>query len=168
MRRCLTGLIYALVGVTGVLVVDLLTLSVAAGVVRGVEHPTGPRRTAEGAAGQGHFGAELRTGARFLLRRKPLLVFVLYTAFINFMLNGPLELTLPYLIARTGSEAQMGIGVGLMSLGAFPGGLLIATLGGYRPRLRLLLWGTVLNGVMFLALGAQRARCRCWLPRCSC
>ncbi len=151
----LTGFVYALVGVTGVLVVDLLTFAVAAGVIAVLTIPRAAA-SAEGAAGQGHFLAELRTGARFLLHRKPLLIFVIYTAFINFMLNGPLELTLPYLIARTGSEAQMGVGVGLMSLGAFAGALLITVLGGYRPRLRLLLWGTVLNGAMFLAFGAAR------------
>ena len=45
----------------------------------------------------------------------------LYLTFINFLLNGPLELTLPYLISVTGSEAIAGSLVGVMSLGAFAG-----------------------------------------------
>jgi MFS transporter, DHA3 family, macrolide efflux protein len=151
----LTGFIYALLGVTGVLVVDLLTFAAAAGVIAVLGIPR-PVVTIEEMSGQGKFLAELRAGARFLSHRRPLLVFIVYLAFINFMLNGPLELAIPYLILITGSEAQMGIGMGMMSLGAFIGGLLIAVIGGYRPRMRLILFCTLLYGTMFLALGTAR------------
>lgn len=151
----LTGFIYAVLGVTGVLALDLLTFVVAASLIAVLRIPR-VVATAEGSAEHGHFLAELRAAARFLLHRRPLLVFVVYLAFINFMLNGPLELAIPYLIAVTGSEAQMGIGMGMMSLGAFIGGLLVAVIGGYRPRIRLLLLFTLLNGTMFLAFGTAR------------
>jgi hypothetical protein len=116
-----------------------------------------PPATAEGEAGRGSFLAELGGGLRFVLQRRPLLGLVLYLTFINFLLNGPLELAIPYFIALTGSEAQMGVGLGLMSLGALAGGALVAVIGGYRPRLRLLLAGSLLNGLMFLVFGTARS-----------
>jgi hypothetical protein len=70
---------------------------------------------------------------------------MVYLAFNNFLLNGPLDLMIPYSISVTGSEAQTGLVLGLMSLGAFGGGLLAAVIGGWRPRMRLIL-GTLFNG----------------------
>jgi MFS family permease len=152
----LTGLVYVVVGVTGVIALDLATFLIAALVLATLVIPR-PPATAEGSAARGGLLAELRGGARFYAQRRPLLGLVLYLTFINFMLNGPLELAIPYFIALTGSEGQMGVGLGLMSLGALAGGGLVALIGGYRPRLRLLLAGMVFNGLMFLAFGMARS-----------
>ena len=71
-----------------------------------------PAASAEGSIGRGDLLSEWRTGLAFLLRRKPLLIFIIYLAFGSFMLNGPLELVIPYFISATGSDRQMGIGSG--------------------------------------------------------
>ena len=64
---------------------------------------------------------EWRTGLTFLLQRKPLLIFIdAYLAFGSFMLNGPLDLVIPYFISATGSEPQMGIGLTGDELGPLP------------------------------------------------
>jgi predicted MFS family arabinose efflux permease len=64
---------------------------------------------------------------------------------------------IPYSISITGSETQTGLVLGLMSLGAFTGALLTTVIGGWRPRLRLLLLSTLFNGAMFLVLAAGRS-----------
>ena len=74
------------------------------------------------------------------------MIFIVYLAFGSFMVNGPLELVIPYFISATGSETQMGIGLTMMSLGAFAGGLLITGLGGIRPRMKLIIAGAILTG----------------------
>ncbi len=151
-----TGLIYGVVGVTGVIAVDLATFLVAGSVVSVLTIPR-PPVSEEGQAGRGNLLAELRGGLRYLRRRRPLLIFLLYMTLYNFLLNGPLDLSIPYLISLTGSEARAGLGLGIASAGALAGAALMTVLGGYRPRLRLFLFGALLNGLMFLMLGTARS-----------
>ena len=81
---------------------------------------------------------------------------MLFTAFINFMLNGPLDLTLPYLILLTNSEKIAGGIIGVTSLGAFAGAALIAAWGGTRPRMKTIIPGLIITGVMFFFFGVLR------------
>jgi MFS transporter, DHA3 family, macrolide efflux protein len=152
----LTGLIYVVIGVSGVLVVDLGTFVVAAAVLLVLAIPQ-PAASAEGLAGQGNLLDEWRTGLAFLTRRRPLLIFVIYLAFGSFMLNGPLDLAIPYFISATGSEAQMGLGLTMMSLGTVAGGLLMTVLSHIRPRMKLIILGAGLTGAMFLVFGVARS-----------
>jgi MFS family permease len=92
-----------------------------------------------------------------MIRRRPLFAFMLITAFINFMLNGPLDLTLPYLILLTNSEKVAGSIIGVTSLGAFAGAALIALWGGTRPRMKTIFVGWIVTGIMFLFFGVLRA-----------
>jgi predicted MFS family arabinose efflux permease len=149
----LAGLVYAWVGVGGVLAIDLANFLLAAGVAALLPIPQ-PPPSEEGQAGGGSYLGELRVGLRFIGARPALLGFMLYLAFNNFLLNGPLDLMIPYSISITGSEAQTGLVLGLMSLGALAGALLTTVIGGWRPRLRVLLLSTLFNGAMFLVLAA--------------
>ncbi len=152
----LTGLMYTFTGVSGVIAIDLGTFVVAVGVVALLHIPQ-PPITTEGDAGRGNFVAEFQSGLRYFRQRRALLIFVLYLTFINFLLNGPLELAIPYLIAVTGNTTQTGIGLGVMSLGAFAGGLLVTIFGGIRPRIKVIVAGSILTGTMFLAYGVARS-----------
>jgi MFS family permease len=152
----LAGLVYGWVGVVGVLAIDLVTFLFAAGVASLLPIPQ-PPPSEEGQAGRGSYLAELRGGLGFIKARPALLGFMLYLAFNNFLLNGPLDLIIPYSISITGGEAQTGLVLGLMSLGAFAGALLATAIGGWRPRMRLILLATLFNGAMFLALAAGRS-----------
>jgi MFS family permease len=149
------GLMYAPLGVGGIITVDLLTFAAAALIVAVLPIPQ-PAISAEGAATRGGILREWRGGLRFVGQRPPLLALVGFLSLANFLWNGPLELRIPYFIALTGSEQQMGVGVAAASLGAFAGGALVATAGGYRPRMRLLLIGLVVNGVMIVMFGLVR------------
>jgi MFS transporter, DHA3 family, macrolide efflux protein len=152
----LTGLVYATIGVSGVLAVDLGTFVIAAAVLVVLTIPQ-PAATAQGAAGHGSLFGEWRTGFDFLRRHRPLMLFILYFTFGSFMLNGPLELVIPYFLSATGSETQMGAGLTIMALGTFAGGLLIAVFSHVRPRMKLIAAGAVLTGAMFVVFGVARA-----------
>jgi MFS family permease len=151
----LAGLGYVLVGITGIIAIDLATFLVAVVAIYLVRIPH-PKPTEEGLAAQGGLWQEMLGGLRYLQRRRSLLGFVLYLTLINFLLNGPLELAIPYLIAITKDETVMGGLMGVMSLGALTGAGIIAMWGGMRPRMPLLLFGLLLTGAMFLIYGAAR------------
>jgi MFS family permease len=141
----LTGLLYSLIGIHGVIIIDLATFLLAVAIVN-LQRLPDPGSSAEGTdAGSGLLG-----GLRFFWRRRPLFLLLGYLVFVNFLLNGPLDLTIPYLIAVTGSERDMSIVLGLMSLGAFCGALLISAWGGTRRRIATILGGLILSGLMFL------------------
>jgi MFS family permease len=151
----LSGTLYAMVGIVGIIGIDLVTFIVAVTVALFVHIPH-PQQTNEGEAAQGNFWKETLGAFHYLSERRVLLVFVIYMAFINFMLNGPLELTLPYLITVTGNEGQAGSIMGVMSLGALAGASLIAAWGGTRPRMHTLLPALLVAGMMFLLYGTFR------------
>jgi MFS transporter, DHA3 family, macrolide efflux protein len=151
----LAGLVYAAAGISGILAADL-TSFLAAVIALAVIHIPRPQATKEGQASQGHFRREMASGFKFLGTASSLFVLILYMAFTNFILNGPLDLAIPYLLKFTGSEAAMGALMGIMSLGAFSGALLMTIWPGIRPRLYWLLGFLLLNGAMFLVFGTTR------------
>jgi len=147
----LAGALFGVVGIRGIIGIDLATFLLAVAAVALIAIP-GPAATAEGQAGRGSARGEWVAGWRFLVSRRALLALALYGVFLNFMFNGSLELMVPYFIARTGSEAVAGKLLGVMSLGALAGGLLMAAWGGTRPRVHALLLGYLLTGLMYFPL----------------
>lgn len=149
------GLLYHAVGVSGVIAVDLLTFVAAILVVARLHIPR-PDASEEAHALGGSFWRELFGGWHALLRRRALLVAVLYIAFIDFVINGPLELALPYTVSVTGREATAGMLLGTMSFGALAGAGTIALVGSVRHRMRIILAGYLALGVIYLLLGVAR------------
>jgi MFS transporter, DHA3 family, macrolide efflux protein len=151
----LAGVAYAAGGIATVVAVDMVSFVIAI-VVVAVLHIPDPEATPEGLAIQGRPWQQVAGALRFLRQRRGLLLLVLYGAALNFFLNGPLELTIPYLLAATGSEPLMGSVMALQSAGAFAGAALIAVWGGGRARVPTMLGGYLLTGVMFLLFGTVR------------
>lgn len=151
----LSGLLYTVVGIAGIILIDLATFLVAVVVLLFIHIPH-PEQSEHGLATLGGFWKEALGALRYVTSRRELWIFMLFTAFINFMLNGPLDLTLPYLILLTNSEKVAGSVIGVTSLGAFAGAALIAAWGGTRPRMKTIVACLVLTGVMFVFFGILR------------
>jgi MFS transporter, DHA3 family, macrolide efflux protein len=151
----LTGLFYAGIGIAGIILVDLLTFLVAVIFLLFIHIPH-PAPSEAGLESLGGFWREAFGALRFVAVRRALFVFMLFTAFINFMLNGPLDLTLPYLILLTHNEKIAGSIIGVTSLGAFAGASLIAVWGGTRPRMKTIVAALILAGIMFILFGVLR------------
>lgn len=152
----LAGLVYAWSGLSGVIMVDLATFFIALSAIYLSTIPQ-PPPTLEGQAAQGNFWRELAGGFGYLAHRPSLLGLVLYITVMNFLLNGSLDLTLPYLVQITHSETLVGGLMGLMSLGALTGAGLMSVWPGTRPRMYTLLAGYLLTGLMFLFYGTARS-----------
>ena len=151
----LTGLLYTVVGITGIILVDLTTFLLAVVVLLFIHIPH-PEHSEQGLAALGGFWKEALGALHYVTNRRALWMFMLFTAFINFMLNGPLDLTLPYLILLTNNEKIAGSIIGITSLGAFAGAALVAAWGGTRPRMKTIIVGLIITGVMFIFFGMVR------------
>jgi MFS family permease len=152
----LAGLLYGLVGITGIIWIDLFTFAFAVAVVSRLHIPR-PAQTAESRQTGGGFRRELAGGFRYIWSRGGLRGLVIYFTFLNFLLNGPLELSIPYLMTITGSEVLTGVVLAANSLGGFIGAAALAAWGGTRPRLHTVLPAMLVVGLMFLAHGTTRS-----------
>lgn len=151
----LTGLLYTGIGIAGIILIDLATFLVAVIFLLFIHIPH-PQPTEAGLSTLGGFWREALGALRYVTVRRSLFVFMLFTAFINFMLNGPLDLTLPYLILLTHNEKIAGGIIGVTSIGAFAGAALIAGWGGTRPRMKTIIAGLIVTSVMFVLFGLLR------------
>ena len=155
----LAGILYVWVGISGLITIDLVTFFLAViGVL--VIHIPRPIASVDDATQSGKGWQEWLAGFRFLRKNRILLIFLLYLAVINFLLNGPLGLDIPYLLLRTGDEKLASGLLALMSLGAFAGAGLVAIRGKIHRRVMGILLGCLLTGSMFLVFGTTR---QAWL-----
>ncbi len=151
----LAGLVYRGLGLTGVIAIDLTTFVIAILVVSQMVIPR-PQTSAESQALTTSFWREMAGGWLFLKKRKMLLLMVAYLAFIYFLINGPLELAIPYFSTLVENDATVGILLGVMSLGAFTGALTIAIIGKTPHRLYAILFGYLVHGLLLIAFGIVR------------
>lgn len=152
----LAGLLYELVRLPGIVLIDLLTFTAAVLVVSRLHIPR-PAQTEEGRASSGGFWREFAGGFRYLQTRRALFGLVLYFTVLNFLLNGSLELAIPYIMTITGSETITGIVLAMNSLGGLVGGAVLAFWGGTRPRIHTVMPAMLIVGAMFVVHGSTRA-----------
>ena len=149
----ITGLVYSYIGVTGVMIVDLVTFAVAVIVVNSVHIPQ-PAGTS-GRERKSVLG-EFREGLQFLFERKVLLAMMVYAAVINFLLAGPMTLSTPYIITLTGSEKTLGVLLGILNLVMFAGGVFMMIWGGTRPRIHGIMTGLLFRASWLVIYGIVR------------
>lgn len=150
-----SGVLYGTIGIKGILIIDLATFIIAVIVLFAISIPD-PEKDKNRCEIRDSFLKESLIGFEYLIKHAELLKLTLYITFTNFMLNGPLELVIPYITKITGSEFLVSVMLGLMSFGAFTGAAIIAVWGGTRPRIHTLLIGMILNGIMFILFGIAR------------
>ena len=150
----LAGLLYGVLGLPGVLAVDLATFVVAVGVVSALAIPQ-PEPSREGAS-PGAVRRDLLSGLRHLRDRRGLLELTLGIGLVYWLINGPLDLAIPYLTRLVHDERTVGLLLAAMNLGALAGGAAVAMAPRIRRRVPLILLGFALHGAMFVFLGLSR------------
>jgi hypothetical protein len=141
-----------LVGLVGLAVIELLTFTVAVGILLAVrfrepERPVIPA----GVAWWRSWAADAWFGFGYILRRRGLLGLLVTFSGVNLLIGLGGGLTLVIVLARTGGdEAAVGLVQGVGALGGVLGGILMSTWGG--PRRRIL---GVLGGAVSLALSGR-------------
>lgn len=147
----LAGIIYSIGGIVTVVAIDLGTFLVAMTVLARIHLPR-PEPSAEDEV----HGADWRSGWRYLWSQRALLVLSLYLAWIFFLMNGPLTLDIPYMLARTGDQRLLGLLLGASNAGAFGGALAVMAWRTVRRRVRVMLTGYLLHGLCLMAFGMVR------------
>lgn len=151
----IAGVLYAAVGVEGVILFDMITF-VAAVIVVLLVHIPKPEQTEIGKAMQGSFLKETLGGFRFLLERRTLFAVMIVMSMVNFLFSGSTILFTPYLLARTGSEATMGLLLAVLDLGAIVGAVAIGVLGSGKYRVHIVMLGIMFGSVLLSVIGISR------------
>jgi MFS family permease len=153
----LAGALIGLIGIRGILMIDVVTFLFAIGALLVIYIPPVPR-SAEGDAGKGSLLREAWYGFEFILKRPPLLGLQLVFFFGNFLGMFMWTLMAPTILAHTGDNTvALGTVQSIASIGGILGGLLIATWGGFKRRILGVLLGWSLSGVFIFAFGLGKA-----------
>ncbi|MFJ4988636.1 amino acid adenylation domain-containing protein [Streptomyces sp. NPDC088732] len=145
----LGGALITLVGLTGMICVDIAALVCGAAVLLAVRFPDRLfRRRRE------TFAAALTGGWRFIVRRRPMVAMVVFFVVVNYITATTTVLTAP-LVLSTSTPAVLGLVVAAGGLGAVVGGLTMAFWGGTRRRADGMIGTTVGLGLATALIGLR-------------
>jgi MFS family permease len=150
-----TGVLLGLVGIAGIMAIDIITFLVAIASLLLVRIPS-PPVTEEGREGHGSLWQESIYGFRYILKRPSLLLLELLFAGGNLVDYGGFILFAPMILARTGNdELALGSVLSAGAMGGFLGGMLLSVWGGPKRRIHgvLLGWGLASLAMMLMGLG---------------
>ncbi|MFP4120500.1 MAG: MFS transporter [Coleofasciculus sp.] len=150
----LAGVLYYIIGLSGILVIDLVTFLIAIGTLTLVQIPQ-PKQNEVSQASTGKRWQQLTLGFRYLFNRPSLIALQLFALSYIFV-DTASEVVAPMILARSGNNtAVLGSVQGAVGLGGLIGAILLSLWGGPKHRIDGLLIGRALvfGGEMFLGLG---------------
>ncbi|MFP4099885.1 MFS transporter [Coleofasciculus sp.] len=150
----LAGVLYYIIGLSGILVIDLVTFLIAIGTLTLVQIPQ-PKQNEVSQASTGKRWQQLTLGFRYLFNRPSLIALQLFALSYIFV-DTASEVVAPMILARSGNNtAVLGSVQGAVGLGGLIGAILLSLWGGPKRRIDGLLIGRALvfGGEMFLGLG---------------
>lgn len=160
----LAGALLPLVGLKGILFIDIATFILAIGALL-VVHVPQPVQTVEGLQGKGSLLQEATYGFKYIFKRPSLLGFVVMLFFANFCLGFPNSVHVPLILSRTANNSVI-LG-SIETAGAIAwtlGSLLMGAWGGPKRRIHGVLIGWIiyaLTGNILFGLGRSLG---IWIP----
>lgn len=152
----LAGALLSVIGLTGILLIDVITFVFAIGALLVVDVPQ-PKRTLEGQKSQGSLLSEAMYGLHYILARPSLLGLQIVFLLGNFVLGVPYAVVAAMILASSGSnELVLGTANSAGAIGGVVGGLVMSAWGGPKRRVHgvLLGWGiSSLLGPVVMGLG---------------
>ena len=149
----LAGTLLPVIGLTGILSLDVITFVLAILVLVFVHIPQ-PVRTAEGARAQGNILKEAAFGFRYIFARPSLLGLQLVFFFGNLCLGIAFTILAPMILLRTGNDAvSLGLVQSAGAIGGVLGGVLMSAWGGFKRRVHGVLAGWVVSSFFFSLVG---------------
>jgi hypothetical protein len=152
----LAGALLPIIGLTGIMLIDVVTFLLAIGALLFVFIPQPPRSEA-GQEGRGGLVKEAAYGFRYILARPSLLGLQLVFFFANLFAGLGHTVYAPMILARTGNdETSFGLVQSVGAAGGILGGVAMSAWGGFRRRVHGVLLGwilTSLSGMVLLGLG---------------
>lgn len=140
----LAAALLGLIGLEGIMLIDLVSCLAAVGTLLFVFVPQ-PRQSAAGRAGQGSFFKEMLYGFRYIFERRSLLGIQLVFFSKNiFTYPALLVLLSPMILARSGNnELLLGSVMSAGAIGGLIGGIVLSAWGGPKRRIHGILLGMI-------------------------
>ncbi|MBI5943595.1 MAG: MFS transporter [Chloroflexi bacterium] len=152
----LAGALLPVIGLQGILMIDIATFALAIGMLMFVHVPQ-PAQTVDGQEGRGSLIKEAAFGFKYIFKRPSLLGFVVMLFFANLFLGFPNSVQVPLILSRTGNDSLiLGAVQTAGSLSWTLGSVLMSVWGGPKRRIHgvLLGWtGYCLIGNILFGLG---------------
>lgn len=150
------GILLSIIGVAGILAIDVVTFVVAIGALLLVAIPQ-PKATESGREGRGSLWKESLYGFRYILDRPSLLGLQLIFLASNLTASFSFTVLAPMILAQTSNdEVMLGTVQSVLGVGGVVGGLLLSVWGGPKRRIHGVLLGMTfasLLGELVLGLG---------------
>ena len=149
------GALLPLIGLGGIMLIDVTTFVLAIGTLLVVQIPQ-PKRTQEGSEAQGSLWQEAAFGFKYIFARPSLLGLQLIFFFGNLFSNVAFSLLAPMILARTSQNSLVfGTVESVGAIGGVVGGIIISAWGGFKRKVHGVLLGWILASVssMFLGFG---------------
>lgn len=147
----LAGTLIVVLDLGGILIIDMLTCTVAV-VTLLLSHIRNPARREQSPATVGNILREAAFGFVYMWRRGSLLALALAFFFVNLFNDFSWILAAPMLLTRTGDSSALAIVQAAVGVGGVVGGLIMSTWGGTKRRIDALLIGFILSGLFGTAL----------------
>ncbi len=149
----LAGALLPIVGLTGILIFDVVTFLFAIGALM-IVHVPQPPRTEEGAKGQGSVWKEAAYGFKYIFARPSLLGLQLIFFVGNLFAGIGFTLLAPMILSRTGNDSLMlGSAQTAGAVGGLIGGILMSAWGGFKRRVHGVLLGWIISGLGMAVIG---------------
>jgi MFS family permease len=152
------GLLLGLIGIAGILTVDIVTFTVAIATLL-VVHVPQPEGTEAGREGRGSLWKESLYGFRYIWQRPSLLGLQLVFLGTNLTSGFAFTVMAPMILAQTGNdEVALGSVQSVMGIAGVVGSLLLTVWGGPKRRIHGVLLGMILGSLLGeLVLGLGRS-----------
>jgi len=148
----LAGALLGIIGVTGILLIDLATFAFAISALLFVHIPQ-PKITEEGRQAKGSIFKEAVFGFRYILTRPSLLALQLIFLSGNFFFGLPMAVEAAMILANTGSSPKALAYVNTAgAVGGVLGGLVMSAWGGPKRRVHGVLMGWFISSLLGLVL----------------
>jgi MFS family permease len=156
----MAGVLLGPIGITGIMVIDVITFMVAIGTLLVVHIPQ-PVVTEAGKEGRGSLLQESAYGFRYIYARKGLLSLLLIFLAANLIFSISYTVLSPMILARTANdEVVLGTVRSVLGLGGVAGGLLLSAWGGPKRKIHGVLLGMAISsvtGTILLGIGQDLA-----------
>lgn len=146
----LAGSLMGIIGVSGILMLDLATFLFGIGLLLSIQIPSLERTQAED--GSPGWGTQIMDGVQYLLSRPSLLVLIGVIAIGNLMIGFLIVLVAPMILAFT-TETVLGVMNSLSALGMMVGSILVSVKGLPKSLVPSLFLFMMLGGLGLAAMG---------------
>lgn len=154
----MAGALLPLIGLEGLIAIDLVTFVFAVVLLLFVRIPRPPQTAAGRAAAGGSILSQAGYGWTYLKTRPALMSLLIYFAGLNLFFALSQVLTTPLVLAFAGAP-QLGFVLAMGSAGALVGGLVMGAWGGPKRKIYGILGFSPLMGLAFLLIGTAP-----WVP----